>query len=293
MKTNNRLKSWIIFGVYIAATCALLIFGYSVQAPAVKQQEFPFTVTYYYKGKTETISDVYVSEYVRTAKYIGDDSLAWFGYVKGKDRLEPDYYTSAQTDEQAFSINLNIEPGYLMGDPNDAASVCEPGTQFNSCADEEYITITDAAQLEQMGFYIVSWEYPAPIDNTFSFSGISLSSEGVMYTAAIAVAALLACVIFIRRDKTLEYGVLDKVSVVLNFLIVIFVFPFILISSALTEIVADASAMQQLLYLAPALTAIGIAASVTLRRMRCKQISFWVQFAGPIVFSLILLLEAL
>ena len=293
MKTNNRLKAWIIFGVYMAATCALLIFGYSVQTPAVKQSEFPFTVTYSYQGKTETISDVYVAEYSPTAKYIGDDPVTWFGYVKDKDRLEPDYYTIAETDEQAFSINLNIEPGYLMGDPSYSASVCEPGTQFNSCAEEEYVTITDAAQLEQMGFCIISWEYPAPIENTFSFGGISLSSEAVIYTAAVAAAALLACVIFIKRDRALEYGMLDKISIVLNFLIAIFVFPFILIASALSEIVADASALQQLLYLAPALTAIGIAASVTLRRMRYKQISFWVQFAGPAVFGLVLLSDVI
>ena len=110
-----------------------------------------------------------------------------------------------------------------------------------------------------------------------------------MYSAAIAVAALLACIIFIKRDKTLEYGMLDKVSVVLNFMIAMFAFPFILISSALSEIVADASALQQLLYLAPALTALGIAASVALRRMRYRQIGFWIQFAGPAVFGLVLL----
>ena len=289
MRTNNRLKAWIIFGVYIAAACALLIFGYSVQTPAVKQQEFPFTITYTYQGTTETISDIYVAEYVREAKYIGDDALSWFGYVKDKDRLEPDYYTIAETDEQAFSINLNMEPGYLMGDPSYSASVHEPGTQFNSCAEEEYVTITDPAQLEQMGFVIVSWEYPDPIENTFSFGGISLSSEAVMYTAAITVIALLACIIFIRRERALEYEALDKVSVVLNFLIAIFAFPFILISSALSEIVADTSALQQLLYLAPAMTALGIAASVTLRRMRYRQIGFWIQFAGPAVFGLVLL----
>ena len=67
MKTDNRLKAWIIFGAYIAATCALLIFGYSVQTPAVKQQEFPFTITYTYQGTTDTISDIYVAEYVREA----------------------------------------------------------------------------------------------------------------------------------------------------------------------------------------------------------------------------------
>ena len=31
MKVKNRQKAWLIFGIYLAATLVLLIFGYSVQ----------------------------------------------------------------------------------------------------------------------------------------------------------------------------------------------------------------------------------------------------------------------
>lgn len=290
MKKKNRLKAWLIFGIYFAATCALILGCYSVQKPAVRQQEFPFTITYSYQGKTETISDVYVAEYSRVAKYIGDEPTAWYGYVKDKDRLAADFYRIAENDGEAFSINLNIEPGYVMGDPRYAGMVCQPSGVYHSIDETR---VTDAAQLERMGFTILGWEYPYPIDNAFSFGGISLSSEATMLTSALAVVTLLACVVFVKKERRSAYGGINKVSIALNYLVIIFAFPFIFITSALSEILADASALQQVLYLAPALTALGVAASVTLRRMEHKKLSFWIQFAGPAVFVAVLLLGVL
>ena len=83
---------------------------------------------------------------------------------------------------------------------------------------------------------------------------------------------------------------MDKISIVLNFLIAIVAFPFIFMVSALSEIVADTSIWQQILYLAPALTVLGIGASVTARRLGCKRIGFWSQFAGPVIFALLILI---
>lgn len=286
MKRKNAMKAWIILGVYLAATCVLLLFGYSIQKPAVAQQEFPFTITYSYQGKTETISDIYVAEYALANKYIGDEPTAWYGYVKDRNRLESDFYRIGEQDGKHFSINLNMEPGYLMGDPRYADSVCQP---TGVCHDGDETDITDPAELEQLGFSLVSWEYPAPIENTFSFGGISLSSEATMYTAVMAVATLLACMILIRKDPEISYGVLDKVSVAVNVLVAVFAFPFIFITASLSEILADVTLWQQIFYLTPAITVLGIAASVALRRMGQKYISFGIQLAGPVLFALLLL----
>lgn len=291
MNTKNLKKAKIIFVIYLIATLALLFLGYSVQKPKVAQQEFPFTITYSYQGETQTISDVYIGEYVRSAKYLGDDSLAWYGYIKDHNRLESDFYRIGEINGQAFSINLNIEPGYLMGDPKFAGSVCQPTGVCHSFDGTNEITVTDPAELEKLGFSIVNWEYPKPIENAFSFGGISLSSEATIYTAAIAVLALLACMILIKKDKELTYGTLDKISILLNILVIVIGFPFILIVSSLSEILAEVSSIQQLLYFSPALTVIGIAASVTLRRMGHKNLGFLIQFAGPAVFALSVLIE--
>lgn len=125
MKARNMKKAKCIFAVYLIATLVLLVLGYSLQKPKVAQQEFPFTITYSYQGENQIISDVYVGEYVRSAKYLGEDSVAWYGYIKDHDRLESDFYRIGEIDGQAFSINLNIVPGYLMGDPKYADSVCD------------------------------------------------------------------------------------------------------------------------------------------------------------------------
>lgn len=293
MQAKNRLKAWIILGIYLTATCILLLMGYSIQRPRVEQQEFPFTIIYSYQGKNQSISGVYVGEYDIGAKYIEDEPTAWYGYLKDHNRLEADFYRIAEEDGKYFSINLNMEPGYLMGDPRYADCVCEPTAVCHISDGEDSISITDPAELAQLGFSIVSWGYPDPIENSFSYGGISLSSEATMLTAALAAVALLACMILIRKEPEVIYGVLDKVSIAVNVLVAIFAFPFILIASCLSEILSDVSLLQQILYLTPAITALSIAASVTLRRMGQKRISFWIQFAGPALFGLLILLDVL
>lgn len=293
MNTKNLKKARVILVVYLIATLALVLFGYSVQKPKVERQEFPFTVTYSYQGETKTISAVYVGEYVRKAKYLGDDSVAWCGYIEDHDRLEADFYRIGEIDGQSFSINLNIVPGYLMGDPEYAGTVCQPAGVCHSFDGTNDITVTEPDELAQLGFSVVSWEYPKPIENTFTYGGISLSSEATIYTAAIAMAALLACMILIKKDRAKAYGKLDKVSIGLNFLIALVVFPFIFMVSSLSEIIADASVWQQVLYCTPALTVMGVAASVAMRRCGYGKCGLLIQFLGPVLFAIELLVLSL
>ena len=177
-----------------------------------------------------------------------------------------------------------------MGDPKYADSVCQPSGVCHSFDGTNDVTVTDPDELAQLGLSIVSWEYPDPIENSFSFGGISLSSEAALYTSTVAFAALLACMILIKKGKEIVYSTMDKLSIVLNFLVAIVAFPFIFMVSVLSEIVADTSVWQQILYLTPALTVLSIGISVTLRRLGCNRISFWSQFAGPVIFALLILI---
>ena len=283
MKSQNALKAKVILIVYLIATVALLFLGYSVQKPEIVKQEFPFAIIYSYQGETETISDVYVGEYVRTAKYLGDDSIAWYGYIKDRNRLESDFYRIGEMEGHSFSINLNIEPGYLMGDPGYADGEYCPTLVCHYFDGTNETEITDPAELEKLGFCLVNWEYPAPIENRFSYGGISLSSEAVIYTSVMAAVALLACLILIRSEKGIKRSKLEKLSVALNFLVAIVVFPFVFMVSVLSEIVADASAAQQLDYLAPALTIFSVGASVAMRRCGYGKHSLLLQLMGPAV----------
>lgn len=293
MKMDHRRKALLILGIYLLATFALLFGGYSVREPEVRVQEFPFTITYTYRGSTRTIEEVYVAEYCRTDQYIGDDDITWYGYVRDWNRLESGYCRVVEEEGRTFSINLNIEPGYLMGDPDYADAVLAPsGVSFDTTLDSD-MGLTDPAELEKLGFTIDSFDYPEPIENSFRWGGISLSSQATMFTAALSVAALIVCLILIRRGPGVTYGLVDKLSIGLNFLVAIIAFPFILITSVLSEILSDATAWQQLLYLAPAITVLGIAASVVLRRMGHKVVSFVIQFLGPVIFALTVWIEGI
>ena len=84
---------------------------------------------------------------------------------------------------------------------------------------------------------------------------------------------------------------LNIIGVAMNLLIGVFAFPFILIVSTVSEILGDTSVLQQLLYLAPALTVTCVSASVVLRRRGYTMPGFLIQFIGPVLFALVVLIE--
>ena len=263
-------------------------FGYGVQKPAVQIQEFPFSITYTYLGEQKTVSGIFLAEYTPSARYLCEKSVAWSGHILEQDRLRSDYIRIAENEALSLSINLNLEPGWLMGDSTYAGSTCTPSGLAILLTDGQ--RITNSADLEALGFRLDSWEYPEPIENRFSFGGISLSSEAVLYTSVIAIAALLLCMIFVERDWDQTGTILDKIGVVMNLLVVAFAFPFILIASTLSEILGETSALQQVLYLTPALTMTGVCVSVVLRRRGYSLWGFLIQFIGPAVFALAVLI---
>lgn len=286
MKRQIPRAAWIILALHLSATALLLCFGYGIQKPAVQKQEFPFTITYTYQGQQQTISEVYVAEYSPFAKYLGDRPLAWFGYRLDQDRLESDFIRIAQNDTHAFSIDLNLEPGWLMGDLADAD--CAPSGLAIRL--EDGTRITDPEALEQLGFRLEGWTYPQPIENRFSFGGFSLSSEAVLYTSAIAIVSLVLCLIFVKKDRAQMGGNLNKISIALNLLVIAVAFPFMFIVSTLSEILGDTSALQQLLYLTPAMTVTGVGASMVLRRRGYALPGLLILLIGPVLFALAVLI---
>ena len=286
MKKQIPRAAWIILALHLSATALLLCFGYGIQKPAVQKQEFPFTITYTYQGQQQTISEVYVAEYSPFAKYLGDRPLGWFGYRLDQDRLESDFIRIAQNDTHAFSIDLNLEPGWLMGDLADAD--CAPSGLAIRL--EDGTRISDPEALEDLGFRLEGWTYPQPIENRFSFGGFSLSSEAVLYTSAIAIISLVLCLIFVKKDRQQMGGALNKLGIALELLVIAVAFPFMLILSTLSEILGDTSALQQLLYLTPAMTVTGVGASMVLRRRGYALPGLLMLLVGPVLFALAVLI---
>jgi hypothetical protein len=280
--------AWVILALYLTATALLLLIGYGAQKPAVQMREFPFSITYTYKGEQQTISGMFVAEFSPSARYLGDSPLGWFGYIQDHDMLSPDYIHIGEDETHTLSINLNLEPGWLMGDRNYAGSICAPTGLAIRLADGH--RITEPEELEALGFRLEGWEYPQPIENRFFFGGFSLSSEAVLYTSAIALVSLLLCLAFVEKDLAQPGSRMNRIGIVLNLLVAVAAFPFILIVSTFSEILGDTSALQQLLYLTPALTLVGVGASVVLRRRGYALPGLLIQFIGPAVFALAVLI---
>ena len=287
MSKHIPRAAWIILTLHLAATVLLLVFGYGAQKPAVESREFPFSITYTHQGEQNTISGIFVAEFSPSARYLGDSPLGWFGYIQDHDMLSPDYFHIGEDETHSLSINLNLEPGWLMGDSDYAGVTCAPSGLAIRLADGH--RITGPEELEALGFRLERWEYPQPIENRFFFGGFSLSSEAVLYTSAIALVSLLLCLIFVERDLTQPGSRMNKIGVVLNVLIAVIAFPFMLIVSTLSEILGDTSALQQLLYLTPALTLAGVGAGVVLRRRGYALAGLLIPFIGPVLFALAVL----
>ena len=77
-----------------------------------------------------------------------------------------------------------------------------------------------------------------------------------------------------------------------NVLIAVIVVPVFLVFGIFVDIIGSSPDLgQQMLYWLPAITILGLAASVSLRRKGFRKGGFLVQFIGPAVFALLYLIE--
>lgn len=157
--------------------------------------------------------------------------------------------------------------------------------------DENEVEYPDEETLAAQGVKLISFEYPTPIENAFVFSHISYFSGAVVIpTLLIALLALVAKIIFVRKEKELQYKTIDIVSVVLNFVIGFTLVPFATIAAALIDINGGGPELfRQILYFIPAFSVLCIAASVALRRKGHGVKSLITTLIGPAIFVIYLI----
>ena len=126
----------------------------------------------------------------------------------------------------------------------------------------------DEATLQEQGVTLVSWIYPLPVDNNFVFSHIVILSSRVIFPMVfIGVLALLAMIIFVKKEKEFKNSKINKISVIFNFIIGILVIPFMIAYGSLIDIGGSSAALnQQMSYIVPAFSILCLAASVGFRR---------------------------
>jgi hypothetical protein len=294
--TNRSLKiPVIIFSIgLVLALVAYMLTGI-VKTPAVTQQDFAYSATYRLNGETKKLEGVYRCQFRYTNK--GTDPLERYYegfYLSDPLAGEPEAHTIARQDDLELRIVFIFYDDYLMGDGDRGAqysyAIPEP---YLAVYDEMGVEYTDPETLEKFDAELLSWETPQPIENHFVFSGFSILHDGSMLVMLlVGILVIVACMIFVKRDKNVSYQFIDKISIILNFIVAIVVVPFMTLVVLLMQIYVSG---EELTYQAdlcvPAITAFTIAASIALRRKGFAKSGFFIQFVGPLLFVLLALLE--
>ena len=291
---NKKLKlpSAIIAVGLIAAVVVSLLTG-MVREPAITQHDFPYSVTYTLNGETQTLEGIYSCQFRSTG--MGTDPLNRYyegTYLTSTSEYHPAAYTIAQEDGLELCIVTIFSDKYLMGDAKDEPEAAFLYDPYLAVMDEEGMEYSDAETLSQFDAELVSWQQPEPVENTFHFVGFSCLHDGSMIAMlVVGILVLIVCMIFVKRDKSIPYKALDKVSILLNFIMTLAVIPFTTVVAWLMQITVSGDEFGYQMFLCtPAVMAFTVAASIALRRKGFTRSGFFIQFAGPVLFALLILL---
>ena len=290
---NKKLflpKAIIFLGIVFTIVTSLIVS--IAKKPTITEYTFPISITYEFDGKTETITDEYICTYTGPGQSIDPKDRFYDGYLKNRDSMDlhGDYLIKSYEDGK-LAIYTNLSAGYLMGDPN----YTNYYTEYNPFEPyvayyvyEDYMEYDDAEHLAPLNVKIVDWEYPQPIENTLVFSNITrLTVDNILPTLVVSLLTLIVCVIFVKKDRYVTYSFIDKLSVLINRVILVVMLPFLTVFSFLNDINGSGAGLySQIAYCLPAAIVFGLAASVCLRRKGYSKQGFIAQFAGFSVLAL-------
>ena len=145
--------------------------GLRVPRPEIKSGEFKYSVTYQYNEEVNTVSGIYVCEYAGLSWALdGGYSRDWYGYIKGAD--DNDHVELGTIDDgDVVILVLNLSPEYFMDDFNfDLYDVPAPYIMIKDYTEDGGLRFLHEADFveELCGAKIISYEYDAPIENTFT-----------------------------------------------------------------------------------------------------------------------------
>lgn len=161
MKRSVRLLS-------LTVTILVLILAISscsgAPEPTVTRGDFDFSVTYQIGDEVNTISGVYVCEFVKGGRAIDGYYREWNGYIKDSD-LENDIVLATK-DGDTLYLDLDLDPEYFMSDP--FYSVVDKGAPtpelYVSSTTDGEPSFKDASAFDAR---IVSYSYDQPIENVY------------------------------------------------------------------------------------------------------------------------------
>ena len=293
MKSKDMRILAVILALGLIAAVAVSLVTCIVRKPAITQQEFPYSVTYQLDGETHTLEGIYHCRFAYTGH--GSEPLVRYyegTYLTNPDEVHPGSHTIAEKDGLELCIVTVFFDRYLMGDTKG-----EPDANFRydpylAVLDRDSIEYVDEQMLGQFDAELISWELPEPVENSFVFAGFShLHDDSMFATVAVGILVILASMIFVKKDPSIAYKALDKVSTVVNFIMVLAVLPIITAAIWFAQILDSGVDFLFCLTLCmPAVMAFSVAVSIALRRNGFRKSGFFVQFVGPVLMELLLLL---
>ena len=289
---NMKLPIIMIAIGLILAVASCFLTGI-LKEPVIREHDFAYSVTYRLDGEVKTYEGSFQCRFDGFDRS-DDPTLRQYVGVHTKDGsvLDSFYFTVAEKDGVELSIVTDLDAAYLMGDPDKYEYVSGNEDPYLEAIDAEGcgVEVSDIFDVE-----IISWEYPTPIENSFRFAGFSrLYAVSMLAMLLVGVLTMIACVIFVKRNADVSYKLLDKLSIIANFIIGIVVIPFITVVICLFPLVMEAGSLMYQIYLCiPPLTTFTVAASVALRRKGFTKSGLLVQFAFPVLFFAEMIVESI
>lgn len=289
MKNKKLFIPTIILIAAILASATYMVISSIAKKPTTTEGEFLFSITYELDGETVTINDVYRARFVKNDGFANTKSRMYVGEIGNRGENNT-IYILKEDENTCVELRTNFYPDYLMGDPEYDyfdEEAFEPQIYYYDAEGQEY---SDEETLLAQGIKLIGFEYPTPIENSLVFSHISyLSSAVVLPTLIIALLALVAIIIFVKKDKELKYKAIDIVSLVLNFVIGFALIPYVSIAAMLIDINGGGPDFYyQVFYFFPLIFVLCIAASIALRRKGYGVKALVTELIGPVVFALFL-----
>ena len=294
MKNRGLKVSAIILAIGLVLSLVACLVANMILEPTVTEQEFNYSITYKLCGETKTLEGVYTCKY---NDYNGSQT-PWDRYYTGTytedgQTTASHTRTIAQKDGAELYIVMSLNGSYLMGDRNDPDYEPFLEEPYLGALDKDGYPYEEGEMPSEFTAEIISWEYPEPIENTFTFSGFSTLHAGSMLAMlAVGLLTILACIIFVKKDETISGNALDRVSVLINCAVCFAAIPFITSCTIFMQLtMGSMDLLYQVFLCIPALTAFTVAASIALRRNGFAKTGFFIQFVGPVLFFVPLVVE--
>lgn len=278
MKFRKKDVLFLIASTLILAAAVIFVFvGTRVSGPEITYHEFSIPVTYEEYGEVKTQTVTYCGQY-------WEEDNSFHAYYEDSG-LHDTVNMKEENGNPIWWLQLQLEPGYLMGDPAYADfyadGLPEPAIGY---FDEEWNEHNGVTEAEPHGIRLIGCEYPKPIENKIVDKGVKLDHRAIGVLTALAFVILLLGIILVKKEEGVVYQSCDKVARILNLAVGVLTIPLLFSLGDEWDLLTGHPIDSVLAALMAPVTVLGICASVILRRKGKSLPGIAAQFAGLLLF---------